>query len=214
MKAIKLNKIIWDLDSIKPEERAEVKKSLPTSKGFMAEDDFDVVEKVPSLLAKKFGYNIINFSYSEIPIIDDFEELLKVFAPKGEKPKKLYAPTGELSEYGQLCYDRLVDAIHRRVKLEDEGTEEDEMPKILDKMMLSLEAITGLKWDETPEEEWIDEIKKILQEKMKKYIKSREAIKELRKKSKAEIKVKKDDEEDDEDEDDFEDEDDDDKYED
>ena len=52
------------------------------------------------------------------------------------------------------------------------------MPKILDRVMLSLEKITGLDWDDTSEEEWKDrlekyiETRKNLNKKTKKVLKS------------------------------------------
>jgi hypothetical protein len=45
MKAVKLYKINWNLDKLTPEEKEEAKKTLPTSKGFKADDSFDVVER-------------------------------------------------------------------------------------------------------------------------------------------------------------------------
>lgn len=209
MKAVKINKIIWNLNDLDPAERGKAKASLPTSKGFMAEDDFNVPDKVPDLLEKKFGYPIVTFSYSEIHIVDTFEKLLKIFTPKGEKPKPLYRANGELSAFGQACYDSLLDTIHRRVEMEREGTAEDEMPKLLDKVMLSLEKVTGMPWSDNSEEDYKEELDNILQDKIEEYIKSSEAKKILRKEAKKSLKdeMKKMDVEDDEDDDDDDDED-------
>ena len=209
MKAVKISKIIWSLDSLKPAERGKAKAALPTGKGFIASDDFNVVDKVPNLLKKKFGYDIINFSYTEIHISESIESLLKAFAPKGEKPKKLFNTKGELSDFGTYCYNKLIDAINQRKELEAKGTPEDEMPKILDKVMFSLEKITGIDWDGNSAEEFKTEIDDILQDKIEEYLKSDEVKKALRKEAKKSIKdemKKMDDDEDDDDEDDDDDE--------
>jgi hypothetical protein len=204
MKAVKINKIVWNLNSVDPADKEKVKKSLPTSKGFMADDDFNVPDKVPNILAKKFGYDIITFSYSEIKVIEKFEDLLLSFAPKDTKINKLFSPKGELSLLGEECYNKLLDAIARRRQLEKEGTPEDEMPKLLDKVMLSLETITGMEWDDTSEEDYKTELDNMLQDRINKYIKSAEAKKLLRKEAKKELKaeMKKMAEDDDDDEDD------------
>ena len=204
MKAVKINKIVWNLNSVDPADKEKVKKSLPTSKGFMADDDFNVPDKVPNILAKKFGYDIITFSYSEIKVIEKFEDLLLSFAPKDTKINKLFSPKGELSLLGEECYNKLLDAIARRRQLEKEGTPEDEMPKLLDKVMLSLETITGMEWDDTSEEDYKTELDNMLQDRINKYIKSAEAKKLLRKEAKKELKaeMKKMAEDDDDDDDD------------
>jgi len=204
MKAVKINKIVWNLNSVDPADKEKVKKSLPTSKGFMADDDFNVPDKVPNILAKKFGYDIITFSYSEIKVIEKFEDLLLSFAPKDTKINKLFSPKGELSLLGEECYNKLLDAIARRRQLEKEGTPEDEMPKLLDKVMLSLETITGMEWDATSEEDYKTELDNMLQDRINKYIKSAEAKKLLRKEAKKELKaeMKKMAEDDDDDDDD------------
>ena len=59
MKAVKLSKIQWNLSDLSPEEREEVKKTLPTVKGFKAPDDFKVAEKVPVILKKKYGIHFV-----------------------------------------------------------------------------------------------------------------------------------------------------------
>ena len=125
MKAVKINKIIWDLNHLNPEERAKVKETLPTEKGFIAEDDFDVTEKVPNLLVKKFGYSIINFSYSEIRIAETFEELLNVFTSENGKPKKFFNAKGELTDLGNRCYGSLLASISRRKDLDAKGYAQD-----------------------------------------------------------------------------------------
>ena len=75
MKAIKLYNIKWDTKDVPAED---VKKlNLPEYKGFTVNDDeYDVVDNVPNLLKKKFGYDIIDFSFIEIPIIEDIINLL------------------------------------------------------------------------------------------------------------------------------------------
>jgi hypothetical protein len=152
MKAVKLYKINWNLDKLTPEEKNEVKKTLPTSKGFKADDSFDVIEKVPGLLHKKFGYEVIDFSYTEIPIYDDFETLLKTYTPKGEKPKKIYLKSGELSAFGEECVNKLKRDISKRFLLEGRDTADDEMPEQMDMVMLAIETIFGVDWDEADED--------------------------------------------------------------
>ena len=153
MKAVKLYKINWNLDKLSPEEKEEAKKNLPTSKGFKANDDFDVIEKVPGLLQKKFGYEADNFSYSEIPIYEDFETLLKSYTPRGEKPKKIYLKSGELSAFGEEVVSKLKADISKRFRMEGKGTEDDAMPVQMDMVMLSLETIFGINWDEAESED-------------------------------------------------------------
>jgi hypothetical protein len=153
MKAVKLYKIDWNLDNLDPEERAKVQETLPTSKGFKADDNFDVVEKVPGLLKKKFGYDIKNYAYTEIPIYEDFETLLKTYTPRGEKPKKIYLKSGELSSFGEDAVNALKRDVSKRFALEGKGTADDEMSKQMDMIMLSLEKIFGIEWDEAENED-------------------------------------------------------------
>lgn len=153
MKAIKLYKIKWNLEDVPKEEMDEVKKSLPEVKGFMAPDDFDVVDKVPGLMKKHYGYEINTFSYSEIIVLDTLDELLKMFTEKGEKPKKLFKSNGELSAFGEGCMFQLKNAITRRFTLQFKGIPESEMPKILDTVMLSIEKIYDIEWDEQTEDD-------------------------------------------------------------
>lgn len=153
MKAVKLYKINWNLDDLDPEERVKVKDTLPTSKGFKADDSFDVVEKVPGLLYKKFGYKVRDYAYNEIPIYEDFETLLKSYTPRGEKPKKIYLKSGELSDFGERVVNSLKMDISKRFKLEGNGKADDEMPVQMDMIMLSLEKIFGIEWEEAENED-------------------------------------------------------------
>ena len=187
MKAVKLYKINWNLNNLTPEERKEAKKNLPISKGFKADDSFDVIEKVPGLLYKKFGYKVIDFAYTEIPIYEDFESLLKTYTPRGEKPKKIYLKSGELSSFGEDMVYKLKNDISKRFNLEGKGTADDEMSKQMDMIMLSLEKIFGIKWEDAESEDDIFDV-------IDKEIKSHEKL-NLK-------KLDKDDDERDEDEDD------------
>ena len=74
MKAVKLSKINWNLDSVKKEDREKVLATLPKFKGFMAADDFNVIEKVPALLEKKYGYSVFTYSYVELRVVDNVED--------------------------------------------------------------------------------------------------------------------------------------------
>lgn len=184
MKAVKLYKINWNLDSLDSEERREAEKTLPVSKGFKADDSFDVIEKVPGLLRKKFGHGIIDFSYTEIPIYDDLETLLKTYTPRGEKPKRIYLKSGELSSFGEDCVDKLKKDISKRFLLEGGDTAVDKMPEQMDMVMLTIEHIFGVDWDESDE----DSIFRLIDKETDSHIKSK-----LK-------KMDKDDDEDDEDE--------------
>lgn len=197
MKAVKLYKINWNLEGLSPEEKEEAKKNLPTSKGFKADDNFDVVEKVPVLLKKKFGYDVINYAYTEIPIYENFEDLLKTYTPRGEKPKKIYLKSGELSAFGEEVVSSLKMDISKRFKLEGNGTADDAMSVQMDMIMLSLEKIFGIDWEEAESE---DDIFAVID----KEIKSHEKLK-LKKLDKDEDEDEEDEDEDEEDEDEDED---------
>ena len=147
MKAVKLTKIVWNLDSVNKENREEVLNTLPKYKGFMAADDFNVVEKVPAILKKKFGYEVITFSYVELRVVDNVEDLLLLCTPKGEKPKKLFLKSGELSSFGEEMVNALESNITRRLKLEFRGTHIDEMPSLLDEIQIGVEKVTGMNWE-------------------------------------------------------------------
>lgn len=189
MKVVKITKIIWDLEGLDPAEKGKVKVSLPGSKGFIACDEFEVTEKVPGLLKKKYGYDIKNFSFTEVHISENIDALMKAFGPKEEK-KPLYNTKGELSNYGSLCYSNLIDAIRQRKEMEEEGKSEEEMPKMLDKLMFSLEKITGMDWNETTADEFIKEIDHLIKKVAKKYIMSTEEKKIIRKEVKKSLKDK------------------------
>ena len=211
MKAVKLYNIKWDLEGLSPEEKREAEKNLPTQKGFVVDDDFNVLEKVPVLLKKKYGYNFITYSMSEIKIINNFEDLLYHCADRDTNPKPLFKVSGELSGYGKDCYNALKHYIHRRIKLENQGTDPYEMPKILDEVMLALEKITGIEWDKgLSEEEWFAELEKILNENIENVVADKEKMKEMRKVARkaAKAAAKEKDEEDDDDDDDDDDKDD------
>lgn len=189
MKAVKITKIIWKLDDLEPAERGKAKAALPTSKGFLASDDFEVSEKVPGILKKKYGYDIANFSYTEVHICENFDALLRFFGPKkkDDKPVRFFKE-GKLTDEGMLAYNNLIAAVKERKKQEFRGTSDEDMPKILDKVMFSLEKITGLEWKETSEEDFIEEIDKMIKKELEKFIKSKEAIKIMRKEARKSLK--------------------------
>ena len=153
MKAVKLSKIQWDLRHLSPEEKEEALKKLPTVKGFKADDDFKVAEKVPLILKKKFGYDIIDFSFTSIHIITDIKEMFLLGMEGGPLPKKVkFFKKGKggrtLSDFGEECALKLKDLIRRRLRLQEHGTDPSMMPKILDQLMISWEAITGMNWED------------------------------------------------------------------
>ena len=148
MKAIKLYKIQWDLKNIPNEEREKVLETLPTAKGFITQDDkFNVAERVPQLLKKKYGYNIIDFAFAELRVVDSVEDLLLLCAPTNEKVKKLFKSNGSLSTYGETCFDNLETNVRDRIRRESQGVEDWEMPNILDEVMIGIENVTGMSWE-------------------------------------------------------------------
>ena len=176
MKAIKLYNIKWDTKDVSAEDMKKL--NLPEYKGFIVnDDDYDVVEIVPNLLKKKFGYGIIDFSFIEIPIIEDFINLLYFCASKKDKSKNLFKANGDLSVIGIECVDTLKYYIQKRVILEEKNTPTYEMPKELDVIMLALERITGKTWEVgCTLKEWEKEIDKLVEkvvDEKSSYMKSR-----------------------------------------
>ena len=148
MKAIKLYKIQWDLKGLTEEEREKVLETLPKAKGFTTKDDnFNVTERVPKLLKKKYGYDIIDFSFEELRVVDTVEDLLLLCAPTNEKVKKLFKNNGSLSTYGETCFDNLETNVRDRIQRESQGEEDWEMPAILDEVMIGIENVTGITWE-------------------------------------------------------------------
>ena len=148
MKAIKLYKIQWDLKGLTEEEREKVLETLPKAKGFTTQDDnFNVVERVPKLLKKKYGYDIIDFAFEELRVVDTLEDLLLLCAPANEKIKKLFKNNGSLSSYGETCFDNLETNVRDRIQRESQGEEDWEMPAILDEVMIGIENVTGMTWE-------------------------------------------------------------------
>ena len=148
MKAIKLYKIQWDLKNIPNEEREKVLETLPNAKGFITQDDkFNVAERVPQLLKKKYGYDIIDFAFAELRVVNTVEDLLLLCAPTNEKVKKLFKSNGSLSTYGETCFDNLESNIRDRIQRESQGVEDWEMPNILDEVMIGIENVTGMTWE-------------------------------------------------------------------
>ena len=176
MKAIKLYNIKWDTKDVSAEDMKKL--NLPEYKGFIVnDDDYDVVEIVPNLLKKKFGYGIVDFSFIEIPIIEDFINLLYFCASKKDKSKNLFKANGDLSVIGIECVDELKHYIQKRVILEEKNTPTYEMPKELDVIMLALERITGKTWEVgCTLKEWEKEIDKLVEkvvDEKSSYMKSR-----------------------------------------
>ena len=148
MKAIKLYKIQWDLKNLSNEQREKVIETLPNAKGFTTQDDkFNVVERVPQLLKKKYGYDIIDFAFAELRVVNTVEDLLLLCAPTNEKVKKLFKSNGSLSTYGETCFDNLESNIRDRIQRESQGEEDWEMPAILDEVMIGIENVTGMTWE-------------------------------------------------------------------
>ena len=148
MKAVKLSKIKWNLAGFDAEAKAEAMGKLPTVKGFKAPDDFNVAEKVPGLLKKKYGYDIVDFNYTQCHIIDNVKELFLLGFEGHVKPKKFFLKSGKLSEFGEEAKRLLGELIRRRLRLQQHGTDPSQMPKVLDQLMISWETITGRNWED------------------------------------------------------------------
>ena len=164
MKAVKLNKIQWNLNNVEDEKRDEILKTLPVEKGFMVDDNFNVAESVPAILKKKFGYDIIDFSFTEYHVTETLEELLELCTPGG-KTKDLFTGTGKLSQYGMKCRNNLEHNIKWRINLERKGTSPYAMPKLLDQIMLGVEKVTGLKWEDHAPDEFMAKISRMIWDK-------------------------------------------------
>lgn len=161
MKAVKLYKIQWNLEGLSEEEKTKVIETLPTEKGFTTDDNFNVAERVPVLLKKKFGYDIINFAFTEIRIVETVEDLLKLCKPNQRKEKEIFnVMSGNISSYGKQCLSNLEWNIKWRLRLESEGTSEWSMPVILDEVMLGIEKVTGMDWSGHTVDELMDPVKK------------------------------------------------------
>ena len=174
MKAIKLYKIQWDLKNIPNEEREKVLETLPTAKGFITQDDkFNVVERVPQLLKKKYGYDIIDFAFAELRVVNTIEDLLLLCAPANEKVKKLFKSNGSLSTYGETCFDNLDSNIRDRIQRESQGVEDWEMPNILDEVMIGIENVTGMTWEGHTVNELMTPVVKKINDKKADNLKSR-----------------------------------------
>ena len=174
MKAIKLYKIQWDLKNIPNEEREKVLETLPTAKGFITQDDkFNVAERVPQLLKKKYGYDIIDFAFAELRVVNTVEDLLLLCAPANEKVKKLFKSNGSLSTYGETCFDNLESNIRDRIQRESQGVEDWEMPNILDEVMIGIENVTGMTWEGHTVNELMTPVVKKINDKKADNLKSR-----------------------------------------
>lgn len=158
MKAIKLTKIIWNLDTEEPDKRIKLLETLPTKKGFTVEDEFDVAERVPVILKKKYGYDIKDFSFTECRIAETVDDLLYLCMRAGMKKKRLYKEGGKLSAFGEELLNNLKTDIRRRLDLEFKGVSEYDMPKHLDEVMLGVEKVSGISWEKHTIEELMNPI--------------------------------------------------------
>lgn len=172
MKAIKLYKIQWNLNGLTPDKKKEVLETLPTAKGFTTNDDnFNVTEKVPGLLKKKYGYDVLEFAFSELRIVNTLDDLLLLCKPDNKTVKNLYKTSGKLSTYGESCFKNLEMNVRQRLWKEKQGVSIWEMPTILDEVMIGVENVTGLNWEDGHNlEEVMSEIVKKLSEKKRKNI--------------------------------------------
>lgn len=162
MKAIKLTKINWDLRNLSVEEREEAKKNLPTLKGFTVDDNFNVQERVPHLLKKKYGYDVIDFSYNEYRIVENVEDLFVLCAPKGKKVKDVFNANHKFSKFGEFCWDRLQYVLKLNESLRKKNTLEENIPKIVDEVLLGVNKVFEIDTDNTPADKIIETIYKTL----------------------------------------------------
>lgn len=148
MKAVKLYKIQWNLEGLTNEEKEKALETLPEVKGFTTQDDnFNVAERVPKLLKKKYGYDIIDFAFVELRVVNTIEDLLLLCAPSNEKVKKLFKNSGSLSSYGETCFNYLDAYVRDRIRKEAHGEDSWAMPAILDEVMIGIEKVTGIDWE-------------------------------------------------------------------
>lgn len=148
MKAIKIYKIEWNLDGLSEEKKAGLLKKLPTVLGSKVSNDFNVAQKVPVFLKKKYGYDINSFSFETYNIADNEEQLLRMCLNSKEAEMNIFTTSGKLTTVGQRAVEALKANVLWRVRIQNGGTDENEMPKLLDEVMLSLENISGMSWDE------------------------------------------------------------------
>lgn len=147
MKAIKIFKIQWILNGLNKEERQNAIDNLPTTMGSKVSDDFKA-SKIPNILKKKFGYDVETFSFVEFRIAENIEQLLQIcVSDPSDKEKNMFTPSGKLSQVGKRAVEGLKGNVLWRVRLENNGTPETDMPKILDEVMLGLENLSGLDWE-------------------------------------------------------------------
>ena len=174
MKAIKIYKIVWNLTGVSDEEKAKVLPNLPTVKGFTTEDDdFNVLEKVPAILKKKYGYPIATFSFNVLRVVNTIEDLLLLCAPTNEKPKKLFKVNGELSCYGDTCFKTLENRVRQRIWKESHGVDAWDMPANLDEVMIGVENVTGITWEDHTMEQIMNMITKKIEDKTAVNLKSK-----------------------------------------
>lgn len=135
MKAIRATNIEWDSQD----------GSLPKFKGFVVKDSFDTAAKVPEMLMKKYGHNVISLNFEEFHIADNIEDLLKI-GGRELKEKDLYRADGKLSSYGRKCRSGLEGLIAERLRAEFEKIPEETMPNVLNEVALGFEKATGKEW--------------------------------------------------------------------
>lgn len=173
MKAIKIYNIDWNLSSVSKEVREDILKGLPKVKGFFAQDNFNVVEQTNAFLKKRYGFESNSFSFNEYRVATTLEELLRLCAPKGEKPKSLYTPTAHLSAYGRHCYEILQFNLSHLKNMNSNNIPEEKIPVIYDECMIGVEKVLDLKWDETT----VEDIKRAIDTKLDDYHKQNAPIK-------------------------------------
>lgn len=136
MKAIRATNIEWDC----------VDDSLPKFKGFIVKDNFDTPARVPEMLMKKYGHNVISLNFDEFHISDNMDELLKI-GGRELKEKDLYKADGKLSSYGKKCRSGLEGLIAERLRMEFENMPEETIPNILNEVVLGYRNVTGKEWE-------------------------------------------------------------------
>lgn len=162
MKAVKLYNIQWNTKGVDQETVAK----LPTHKGFTTTDDFNVAQRVPAILKKKYGVEVLGVSFQELRIVETVEELLLLFVTEvGEKPKCLFKVKGGLSLYGEKLFKALENQVKLRIRNEMQGMDPWQFPVIQDEIQLAWEKITGEDWEGKTVEEILNPIADILKTK-------------------------------------------------
>lgn len=159
MKAIKLTKIKWNTEGVSD----EIKNNLPSVKGFLADDNFDICTATFRILKNKYGVDAKTFNFKEYRVAQTLEDILLYSAPKTAKIKNLWTSKNELSAFGKLCYNNLRHILDWNIVLRRDETPENKIPKVVDEVLLGIERVLGI----DPTKSTIQEIMKEVDSKVR-----------------------------------------------